>query len=156
MVVIAARFPGKCKRCSKPIAPGALMDWEKGAGATHVNQAACDAAPEQMTLRGPTAVEDPEERMKIVELLLAHPWQKATSKRYEKLPHEYTLRRLWSDNDEFNWCAHYIQRVGYEQHFIGRVWTYYDIGEHQYWNCDGPLEKSPLINRAVRREVKKP
>jgi hypothetical protein len=95
--------------------------------------------------------EDPADRARIAALLLGHPWKAATSERYKKLPHEYTLRKWWTDDDAYLWCARYIQRVGYVQQFIGRVWTYYDIGGHQYWNVDGPIEKSILINRAVRR-----
>jgi hypothetical protein len=45
----------------------------------------------------------------------------------------------------------YIRRVGYEQFFIGRVWIYYDIGEMQYWDCGGPVEKVAGINRAVKK-----
>ena len=89
--------------------------------------------------------------MMVVELLLAHPWKSATSKRYEKLPHQYTLRKQWANDEEFLWCVEYIRRVGYEKHFIGRVWIYYDIGEHQYWDCGGPVAGVGLINRAVRR-----
>jgi hypothetical protein len=47
--------------------------------------------------------------------------------------------------------VNYIQRVGYEQRFIGRVWTYYDVGVHQYWTMGSPVPETTLINRAVRR-----
>ena len=91
-----------------------------------------------------------------VDLLLAHPWKSATSKRYEKLPHQYTLRKQWSNDENFIWCMEYIRRVGYEKYFIGRVWIYYDIGEHQYWDCGGPVDGVELINRAVRRFASAP
>ena len=158
MVVMAARFSGKCKRCGRPIAAGTQMEWTKAGGALHLTPEDCErasvAAP---PLRGPQP-EDPEELMLIVELLLAHPWKSATSKRYEKLPHQYTLRRQWANDADFVWCVEYIRRVGYEQHFIGRVWIYYDIGEHQYWDCGGD-PRGPvgarttvsLINRALKK-----
>ena len=31
LVVMAARFAGKCKRCGRPIQQGAQMDWTKEA-----------------------------------------------------------------------------------------------------------------------------
>ena len=86
-----------------------------------------------------------------VELLLAHPWKSATSKRYEKLPHQYTLRKQWADDQAFLWVVAHIRATGYEKFFIGRVWIYYDIGGHQYWDCGGPVSGVGLINRAVRR-----
>lgn len=151
VVVMAAKWPGKCRRCGKPIPPGSPMDWTKEGGALHLSPEECEragsAAP--LALRGP-APEDPEERMLIVELLLGHPWKSATSKRYEKLPHQYSLRRHW-DDESFVRAVTYTRRVGYEQQFIGRVWIYYDIGEFQYWDCGGPVSGVGLINRAVRR-----
>ena len=35
----------------------------------------------------------------------AHPWKSATSKRYEKLPHQYTLRKQWANDEDFIWCV---------------------------------------------------
>lgn len=116
----------------------------------------CEAAllspPVEPALRGPRP-ELPEERARVERLLLSHPWKAATSKAYAKLPHEYSLRRLWSHDEEFAWCVEYIRRVGYQERFIGRVWIYYDIGEHQYWDCGGPVSGVGLINRAVRRQA---
>ena len=41
---------------------------------------------------------------------------------------QYSLRRLWPHDEEFAWCVEYIRRVGYQERFIGRVWTYLDAG----------------------------
>ena len=150
MVVIAAKFSGKCRRCGRPIQPGSLMDWSKDGGAVHVSAADCEAAPAVLELRGPQP-ELPEERALVERLLLSHPWKAATSKAYAKLPHEYSLRRLWPHDEEFAWCVEYIRRVGYQERFIGRVWTYLDAGQHQYWTMGDPVPETTLINRAVRR-----
>ena len=155
MVVMAAKWAGKCRTCGRAILPGQQMDWEKGQGARHVTEAECAVAPEEgpnkrnTIVRGPQP-EHPEDRARAERLLLAHPWKSATSKKYEKLPHQYSLRRHW-DVADFEWVLQYIRRVGYEQWFIGRVWIYYDIGEHQYWDCGGPVSDCGLINRALRR-----
>lgn len=150
MVVMTSRFNGKCKRCGKPIAAGSLVDWVKGQGATHATEADCAVAPAERVLRGPQP-EDPEERMMAAEYLLGARWKSATSDKFKKLPHQYSLRKWWSDEEAYEWCIEYIRRVGYEKFFIGRLWVYYDIGEHQYWDCGGPVSACGLINRAVRR-----
>ena len=151
MVVMLAKWPGRCKRCGKPIVTGTPMDWVKGSGATHATPEDCEnAASEAPPLRGPQP-EDPEDRMNVVELLLAHPWKTATSKRYEKLPHQYTLRHQWLDDEAFLWVVSHIRNVGYEKYFIGRVWIYYDIGDMQYWDCGGELHTIEGLNRAVRK-----
>lgn len=101
--------------------------------------------------------EVPEDRERVRRLLLAHPWKSATSKRYKRLPHQYSLRRRWPNDADFCWVVEYIRRIGYQKFFIGRTWTYYDIGEYQYWDCGGELHptgtqvKVEGINRAVRR-----
>ncbi len=155
MVTMAARWAGRCRGCGRAILPGMQMDWEKGHGARHLNEAECALAPaeapkQNVVLRGPQP-ELPEERARIEQLLLSHSWKAATSKVYEKLPHEYSLQRLWLNDEDFAWCVEYIRRVGYETRFIGRVWTYYDVGEYQYWTMGSPVPETTLINRAVRR-----
>jgi hypothetical protein len=154
MVTMAARWPGKCKRCGNPIATGAPINWNGRGNATHLTETDCASAPATLPpLRGPQS-EDPEERMMIVDLLLTHPWKSATSKRYEKLPHQYTLRKQWADDEAFLWCVSHVRKVGYEKFFIGRIWVYYDIGPDCYWDCGGPVANVGLINRAVRKVAK--
>ncbi len=156
MVVMAAKWTGKCKVCGRVILPGTQMDWEKGGGARHLTAADCAAAPLQVPpngpLRGPQ-VESPEDRARVERLLLSHPWKAATSKRYEKLPHQYTLRKQWADDEAFLWVASHIRATGYEKYFLGRVWIYYDVGEHQYWDCGGPVADCGLINRVLPASV---
>ena len=154
MVVIAARFAGKCRRCGRPIQPGSQMEWTKAGGALHLTLAECEAAPAVLQLRE-AQPELPGERERAERLLLSHPWKAATSEQYKKLPHEYTLRKNW-DAAEFEWVAQHIRATGYEQQFIGRVWTYYDVGEHQYWTMGNPLSETTLINRAVKKPSKRP
>ncbi len=150
MVVMAAKFAGKCRRCGRPILPGALMDWNRADGAMHLDEAACAKAPAVLELRGPQP-ELPEERERVEQLLLSHTWKRATSAKYAKLPHAYTLRRTWGNDEDFIWTVEYIRRVGYQERFIGRVWVYYDIEDLLYWDCGGPVSGVGLINRAVRR-----
>ena len=105
-----------------------------------------------LELRGPQP-ELPEERARVERLLLVHPWTFAKSARYAKLPHWYTLRLTWDNDEHFIWCVEHIRRVGYQEWFIGRTWIYYDVCEHQYWDCGGAVTDVGLINRAVRRSA---
>lgn len=158
MVTMLAKWRGRCRMCGMAIVQGTLMEWTRENGATHVSPEACAEAvtnpPVEPVLRGPQP-ELPEDRARAVHLLLSHPWKAATSKAYAKLPHEYSLRRLWPHDEEFAWCVEYIGRVGYQERFIGRVWTYLDVcsdaGWHQYWTMGAPVPETTLINRAVRR-----
>jgi hypothetical protein len=150
MVVMAAKWPGKCRRCAKPILVGTAIDWAKESGAVHATLEDCDRAPATLPPLREAQPENPEERMIVVELLLGARWKSATSERYKDLPHQYSLRKWWADDEDFVWCCQYIRRVGYEKFFIGRTWVYYDIGEYQYWDMSGPVSAVSLINRAVR------
>ena len=79
-------------------------------------------------MRGPQP-EDPAARARMTHLLLGHPWKAASSERYRSLPHQDTLRRQWASPADFVWCVEHIRKVGYEEYFIGRVWTYYDLAD---------------------------
>jgi hypothetical protein len=155
VVVMLSKWAGRCKACGIALPPGTQIDWTRDGGARHVTPADCEAArlmppPVEGPLRGP-GVELPEERARVEQLLLSHAWKVATSARYAKLPHAYTLRRTWDNDEDFVWCVEYIRRVGYQERFIGRTWTYLDAGEFQFWDCGGPVTDVGLINRAVRR-----
>jgi len=158
MVVMAAKWRGKCRVCGCVIPQGVQIEWTKEGGARHLTTEECEAAslapPVNLDLRGPQP-ELPEERARVEHLLLSHAWKFAKS--MPKMPHWYTLRRTWDNDEDFIWCVEYIRRVGYQERFIGRVWTYFDAGEFCYWDCGGPTRhpdveiRVGLINRAVRR-----
>ena len=152
MVVMAATWAGRCRVCGCVIPQGVQIEWTKDGGARHLTPEECEAAqlappPPVIALRGP-GVELSEERARVERLLLGHPWKTATT--MPRLPHQYSLRRLWDDAD-FVFVVEHIRAKGYEQRFIGRTWVYYDVGEHQYWDCGGAVTNVGLINRAVRR-----
>lgn len=158
MVMMVSKWRGKCRLCGVVLPPGTQIEWSKEEGARHVSPEACAAAvanpPVESTLRE-LQPETDEDKARIRSLLLGHPWKAAKS--MPQIPHEYTLRRLWENDKDFVWCVEYIRSVGYEQRFGGRVFVYYDIGQHQYFPTDGD-PRGPvgarttvnLINRAVR------
>ena len=163
MVKMASKFAGKCRTCGRAILPGSAMDWTKEGGARHLSAEECAAAPmtvPPVVLRRPQD-ERPEDRERATRLLLSQPWKVA--KTMPKIPHEYTLRRLWVNDEDFIWTVEHLRATGYEQLFGGRVYTYYDIAEYQYFPCDGETRgllaartTVTLINRAPRKASTKP
>ena len=153
MTTMLAKWRGRCRACGMAILQGTVMDWTREDGAKHVSPEACAEAvanpPIERVLRGPQP-EQPVDRARIEALLLGHPWKRATSAKYEKLPHEYSLRKYW-DDAQFDWAVQHIRRTGYERFFIGRIWIYYAAGPFEFWDCGGPVSGVGLINRAVRR-----
>ncbi len=165
MAMMAAKWRGRCRVCGCVLPQGAQIEWTKDTGARHVSAEACaealaSPATTELPLRGP-GEEVPEDRARIERLLLGHPWRVAKS--MPTIPHEYTLRRLWQNDGDFIWCVDHIRSVGYEQRFGGRIFVYYDIGEHQYFATDGNVRGPAgarttvnLINRAALRAVSSP
>jgi hypothetical protein len=173
MVVMAAKWRGTCRVCRCALPPGMQIEWTKEGGARHLSAEECALALANPTLaqtvrrfgpviemvdaarplRGPQP-EEPADRARAEHLLLSHPWKTASS--MPTIPHSYSLRRLWSDDDDFVWVVDHLQAVGYEELFgsLG-IFVYYDIAEYQHWVCGGDARKGPavvgLINRAVRR-----
>jgi len=156
MVTMAAKWAGKCRVCGLPLPVGSQIEWTKDDGARHLTDAACAAA--KLLSTAPAApvdrTETAEERVRIMRLLLTASWRVA--KTMPQIPHEYTLQKTWPNFDDFTWAVYHIRRVGYRGRFGSTYYTYYDIGEHQYWDCGGDPAcdddriGTTLINRAVR------
>lgn len=159
METMASKWPGRCKRCGVSFPTGTPIVWSKETGATHVTDDACAEAMIHPPpgLRGPQP-EQPEDVLRAEYLLLSHPWKFART--MASIPHWYTLRKQWDVDDDFVWIIEHIRRVGYEQQFGRKVYTYYALGEHEYWDCGGDLYEMNAktgyyllcgINRAVRK-----
>jgi len=83
----------------------------------------------------------------LAENLTAHKYRFASSMPY--IPHFYSLRKNWEDENKFEKCVSLIREYGYQKSFGKRTFTYFDINEHQYWTMGSALSKTTLINRAV-------
>ena len=103
--------------------------------------------------RPPQVPADPKDHQRFVRLLEANRWRFA--KTMADIPHSYTRGKEWESRDDFTWACAFILAHGYQQRFFQRFFTYYDVGEHQYWimapdgMTDDP-ERAILINRAVK------
>jgi hypothetical protein len=74
------------------------------------------------------------------------------AKSMANIPHAYTLRTTWSNQQDFFTCVELIRKYGYEQKFFNKTYIYYNVGDYQYWTMGSPLEKTILINRALLDE----
>lgn len=88
------------------------------------------------------------ERDKVNELLNSHPFRFA--KTMPTIPHEYTLRKQWND-EEFEEVVLYMRKHGKEEKFYSKAFTYWYANGYKYWTMGAPIEKTILINRAVAR-----
>lgn len=86
------------------------------------------------------------ERDKINELLNSHPFQFA--KTMPTIPHEYTLRKHWNDQ-EFEQVVLFMREHGKEEKFYRKTFTYWYANGYKYWTMGAPVEKTILINRAI-------
>jgi len=63
--------------------------------------------------------------------------------------HQYTLSLWTPDSSEaFNKFVVHIRQHGYIDKFMEREYTYFDVGDYQYWSMGSPLKETILINRA--------
>jgi len=63
--------------------------------------------------------------------------------------HQYTLDS-WNPDlaGVFSKFVIHIRRYGYIDKFMGSEYTYFNVGDYQYWSMGAPLNETILINRA--------
>lgn len=63
--------------------------------------------------------------------------------------HQYTLAS-WEPllSEVFKKFVIHIRQHGYIDKFFGVEYTYFNMGDYQYWSMGAPLEETILINRA--------
>ena len=71
------------------------------------------------------------------------------AKTMPQLPHHYTLRQTWDDT-KFDAAVKAIRELGTPRAFGNRQYVYYDFDGNTYWTIGDPVDKTILINRAVR------
>lgn len=81
----------------------------------------------------------------------AHGW--IFAKTMPDNPHEYTLRKQWSDDGAFAAVVEHIRSAGYPTRFKGRQYTQWDGGGHTHWTMGAPTEQTILINRTSTKSA---
>ncbi len=64
-------------------------------------------------------------------------------------PHSYTLRNHWKAEIPFEEVVQYIRDNGYHRMFYSTEYTYFQIGEYEYWTMGDTLRNTRLINKAL-------
>lgn len=82
-------------------------------------------------------------------ILLARKWTFA--KTMPQNPHEWSARKEWEDDTQFQECVKFIRANGYKLRFGWKDYVCYNIGEHRYWTMGNPIEETTIINRAVNK-----
>lgn len=64
------------------------------------------------------------------------------------MPHSYSLKDNWLNKENFFLCVELIRTHGYQEEFLGKTYTYFDVGDYKYWTMGAPVKETILINRA--------
>jgi integrase len=92
----------------------------------------------------------PEE---ITSFIDGHDWRFA--KTMPHIPHWHVVKERCRDPQEFERFVMHIRRHGYRAKFGSRYYTYLDWPVdgvvHQFWTMGEPLDRTIIINRAVKR-----
>lgn len=71
------------------------------------------------------------------------------AKTMPKFPHEYTLKRYWTDYQAFIDAVEYIRNNGREEYFFKKKLIYYYASDgNKYWTMGAKSHETTLINRA--------
>ena len=70
----------------------------------------------------------------------------------KKIPHQYTLRSQWENDDDFVQVVMYIRKNGNKERFWRSIFIYYYYNGYKYFTMGSPLHNDSktgtiLINR---------
>jgi SAM-dependent methyltransferase len=88
---------------------------------------------------------------KIHKILSSQKW--IVAKSMPNIPHEYSLRRNYSNDEDFVYAAQYIRDNGVTERFWRKNYIYLNLNGYKYWTMGCPLHNchktgTILINRA--------
>ena len=63
------------------------------------------------------------------------------------IPHYYTLRKKWDDDEAFVWTVAEMRKHEVERPFYKRQQQYVDVNGFQYWTMEAKARETTLINR---------
>lgn len=160
--VITARFSSRCKRCQKWIVNSEKAEYSKETGITHVSPAACEAAYPSKVL---PVLQDVDRMQpaywamleKVGRLLEAHEFTYA--KTMPHIPHFYTMRHQWKDQDAYSLMVEQVRILGTRRKFRGSAYDKLDINQYYYWSMEprhAPAVATTLVNRAVKWDYEDP
>ena len=81
----------------------------------------------------------------LVANLESAPYQYAST--MAGIPHYYTLRKKWEDDEAFVWTVAEMRKHEVERPFYKRQQQYLDVNGFQYWTMEAKARQTTLINR---------
>lgn len=82
----------------------------------------------------------------VCDLLESKRWTFA--KTMAGIPHDYTLRDGWGNDDEFEYIVAYIREHGRQEKWGRYNHHYLYLSGYRYWTMSAPVSETVLINRA--------
>jgi len=70
------------------------------------------------------------------------------AKSMPKIPHAWSARQDWIEDDLFNKAIVYIRKYGVKERFGKKEYVYFYAKNHKYWTMGNPVKKTRIINRA--------
>lgn len=83
--------------------------------------------------------------LKINEVLESQQYK--FSKTMKNIPHSYTLKENWEDEELFFNIVNEINNSGKIEYFMGKPYIYYYTSTHKYWTMSNDRNITKLINR---------
>lgn len=70
------------------------------------------------------------------------------AKSMPKIPHEWTHKKDWDDDELFESVVEYIRENGIKERFFRKQYIYLYLNGYKYWTMGNPIETTVIINRA--------
>ena len=70
------------------------------------------------------------------------------AKTMASIPHAYTLKENWEDQELFDYVVQFIRDNGVKEKFFRKSYIYYYANGYKYWTMGNTIEITRLINRA--------
>lgn len=70
------------------------------------------------------------------------------AKSMPKIPHAWSARQDWKDDDVFNKVIVYLRMYGIKERFFTKDYLYFYANGYKYWTMGSPIQQTRIINRA--------
>ncbi len=88
------------------------------------------------------------ERKELISLLEFAQWRFA--KTMPQFPHDYTLRKTWPSERQFEDVVTAIREFGKPRRWFRNTYVTFYAEEYMYWTMGATIKETILINRALR------
>jgi len=72
------------------------------------------------------------------------------AKTMPNIPHSWTARKEWEDQELFNSIVLHIREFGIKEQFYSKTYIYYYANGFKYWTMGRVVSETIIINRALK------